>query len=163
MSYADSCTADHPRSRGVYLDMGSDYVTRDGSSPLARGLLTRCRTLPYPTMDHPRSRGVYVISSAVLLRGQGSSPLARGLPLARPGYWTGPGIIPARAGFTDDDDDDNDDRWDHPRSRGVYLVLGDGGLKDGGSSPLARGLLRQLIPTGHLARIIPARAGFTRA
>ena len=32
---------DHPRSRGVYLDMGSDYVTRDGSSPLARGLPLR--------------------------------------------------------------------------------------------------------------------------
>ena len=30
-----------------------------------------------------------------------------------------------------------------------------------GSSPLARGLLRELIAARELARIIPARAGFT--
>ena len=70
---------DHPRSRGVYLDMGSDYVTRDGSSPLARGLpgaapraAAVARIIPAragftpastssrrPRKDHPRSRGVY--------------------------------------------------------------------------------------------------------
>ena len=91
---------DHPRSRGVYLYWASDPLTRKGSSPLARGLLTYCahgrpvrRIIParagftprYQSAsskkgDHPRSRGVYFAVA-----------LAR-VQLHR--------IIPARAGFT---------------------------------------------------------------
>ena len=29
---------DHPRSRGVYVVAGQEFLQRDGSSPLARGL-----------------------------------------------------------------------------------------------------------------------------
>ena len=70
---------DHPRSRGVYVEPGSNPVSETGSSPLARGL----RMSPAPASapigiiparagftsaswfqfsvvrDHPRSRGVY--------------------------------------------------------------------------------------------------------
>ena len=71
----------------------------------------------------------------------GSSPLARGL------HWTSchdqdcSGIIPARAGFTGPQALQASATADHPRSRGVYSLLLQGGDLAGG--------------------IIPARAGFT--
>ena len=91
--------------------------------------------------DHPRSRGVYPVSctSAVMFRG--SSPLARGLRRAARQRPRMAGIIPARAGFTDE--------------------LCSHGSHGSGSSPLARGLQRQAQAGAHPDRIIPARAGFT--
>ena len=68
---------------------------------------------------------------------------------------------PARAGFTSDDGPDGCRRWDHPRSRGVYASFGASHAEDGGSSPLARGLLFSDPGLGQAVRIIPARAGFT--
>ena len=53
-------------------------------------------------------------------------------------------------------------RGDHPRSRGVYPGENGSGNKNAGSSPLARGLLSGEMPVLNAARIIPARAGFTR-
>ena len=73
------------------------------------------------------------------------------------------GIIPARAGFTGDTFAIHQGRWDHPRSRGVYVLpytMNSVGL---GSSPLARGLRSPLPQNPLYSRIIPARAGFTRA
>ena len=52
---------------------------------------------------------------------------------------------------------------DHPRSRGVYAHPPRHSLLAGGSSPLARGLLIPNPSSGPRSRIIPARAGFTRA
>ena len=92
---------------------------------------------------------------------RGSSPLARGLRPGRPPPGRAPGIIPARAGFTDRPASAAPRRGDHPRSRGVYAGrVTEEKFRDG-SSPLARGL-----PTAHpviqaLIGIIPARAGFT--
>ena len=37
---------DHPRSRGVYTSLSSKYSSRQGSSPLARGLPNVSLTLP---------------------------------------------------------------------------------------------------------------------
>ena len=50
---------------------------------------------------------------------------------------------------------------DHPRSRGVYASFGAARADDGGSSPLARGLLVEPEGVTGKDRIIPARAGFT--
>ena len=72
------------------------------------------------------------------------------------------GIIPARAGFTPRPSGRRSARPDHPRSRGVYVPAGYVEDRRGGSSPLARGLHRPHQRTGGRARIIPARAGFTR-
>ena len=73
------------------------------------------------------------------------------------------GIIPARAGFTLLNVPVSGSWADHPRSRGVYWLAVADAVGAPGSSPLARGLLlvRELLP--RLVRIIPARAGFTRA
>ena len=71
---------DHPRSRGVYRPSPSLPLRRDGSSPLARGLLS-----PSPRRG---SRHRIIPARAGFTRGgrragswrPGSSPLARGLP-----------------------------------------------------------------------------------
>ena len=101
-------------------------------------------------------------SSSPTPRTSGSSPLARGLLGRDPFYLGRAGIIPARAGFTAHPVILGERDGDHPRSRGVYLETEFGSLEHLGSSPLARGL--RGLPAGgpHRARIIPARAGFTR-
>ena len=73
------------------------------------------------------------------------------------------GIIPARAGFTRVLDIWEYSRWDHPRSRGVYLGESHPPCPQHGSSPLARGLLLAGLSTRSPKGIIPARAGFTQA
>ena len=90
---------DHPRSRGVYVALHPEFVFREGSSPLARGLHihwggvdndggiipARAGFTAAPTgssrsrRDHPRSRGVYSCESPGFNVIPGSSPLARGL------------------------------------------------------------------------------------
>ena len=73
----------------------------------------------------------------------GSSPLARGLPHAHEEVIIPGRIIPARAGFTRDFMRKPLADPDHPRSRGVYNNPGTDLVPGLGSSPLARGLLRQ--------------------
>ena len=113
--------------------------------------------------DHPRSRGVYPSSCSHSLLACGSSPLARGLPRQRLPPHSHRGIIPARAGFTRRTHPWTTDRADHPRSRGVYIIVAASEGGAWGSSPLARGLHRRRVARDHGVRIIPARAGFTAA
>ena len=154
---------------------------RDGSSPLARGLLlmsgmmrSAVRIIPARAgftpdewddeirrADHPRSRGVYYNEIGLESVDMGSSPLARGLPEVFVDLIHGPGIIPARAGFTSKGDQESSGRRDHPRSRGVYSPSSRRWMGAGGSSPLARGLPVSDSVELFGARIIPARAGFT--
>ena len=174
-------TGDHPRSRGVYLDVCVSIVHSDGSSPLARGLrraataaTARRRIIPARAgftrwsvvrgrrrTDHPRSRGVYAGTSFKTMLQRGSSPLARGLPL-RLADLDPPGrIIPARAGFTRPSRRCPATPGDHPRSRGVYSRARPFACSRAGSSPLARGLPLGVGGRSPVSRIIPARAGFT--
>ena len=132
---------DHPRSRGVYgtapLIIGDGF----GSSPLARGLpkeqskyenifriiparagfTQRIAELYLHFMDHPRSRGVYSCIASYFSANSGSSPLARGLLYHARWRRIPSGIIPARGGFTKVFVNPRPNKWDHPRSRGVYL------------------------------------------
>ena len=154
-----------------------------GSSPLARGLpgdvysaTSNGRIIPARAgfthtpktwratrKDHPRSRGVYLSGHrGVQFRG-GSSPLARGLRAILALGISGWRIIPARAGFTGAHASHTDTTKDHPRSRGVYYIPLQSTWRGVGSSPLARGLLSGRSTMGFQRRIIPARAGFTRA
>ena len=153
-------TRDHPRSRGVYIVHRPPTPRLSGSSPLARGLRTRCHRgagrpgiIParagftcWPcrwmtgAADHPRSRGVYVSHQQRVKGSYGSSPLARGLRATRPLRGSATRIIPARAGFTAWCPTSSSGSPDHPRSRGVYGVSSASSPASTGSSPLARGL-----------------------
>ena len=133
--------ADHPRSRGVYLDKRRFGPAAWGSSPLARGLRRRTHSPTAPSPDHPRSRGVYVTRARWVGTVAGSSPLARGLPFTKYSHRLSSRIIPARAGFTP------------PMCWLAHTRCG--------SSPLARGLPLIDRPGRGGGRIIPARAGFT--
>ena len=176
-------TWDHPRSRGVYIWFRFVVAPSSGSSPLARGLRRGGRPgrrgrgiIParagftaaqdhqrFAVGDHPRSRGVYRCASRGPAAGPGSSPLARGLQGFRIRIATQRRIIPARAGFTTSPSITSRRPRDHPRSRGVYSQSGRADTGLAGSSPLARGLLGQDVARLQVLRIIPARAGFTRA
>ena len=94
---------------------------------------------------------------------EGSSPLARGLQPFKHFLGHGPGIIPARAGFTPQAPAPRPRPGDHPRSRGVYEHNPPGWSQRGGSSPLARGLPGTRLLPASRGGIIPARAGFTFA
>ena len=172
---------DHPRSRGVYATAFIDAAHNRGSSPLARGLrhqpadrrdgpgiiparagfTTASRTTRSTTWDHPRSRGVYWRAAWPPCTPRGSSPLARGLLYSAYSHSHSPRIIPARAGSTDGWGALLNTVGDHPRSRGVYRRPGSRRRRASGSSPLARGLLRDLHGEQRRVRIIPARAGYT--
>ena len=157
-----SYVRDHPRSRGVYAELGGGCEPGQGSSPLARGLrerprqrLAQGRIIPARAgftparsagrerpRDHPRSRGVYPSDGDARHAHMGSSPLARGLRVLAPHCTDAAGIIPARAGFTRTFVRCRGWVLDHPRSRGVYGAREGGFGRGFGSSPLARGLLR---------------------
>ena len=111
--------------------------------------------------DHPRSRGVYSTPRYDNDVSGGSSPLARGLLTHLPTVQRRVGIIPARAGFTYRMSGPQPSSRDHPRSRGVYRPFSAEISDFQGSSPLARGLPPTTGQAMSLARIIPARAGFT--
>ena len=174
-------SSDHPRSRGVYSVIGVLTGIVAGSSPLARGLplggvVDRVRDRIIPARagftsppgtcgpggtDHPRSRGVYEMNESASSSQLGSSPLARGLRSPVGDRLRSLRIIPARAGFTPDATRRTTDHGDHPRSRGVYVHPPGAGLRDRGSSPLARGLPHSRSAHRRAEGIIPARAGFT--
>ena len=112
-------------------------------------------------MDHPRSRGVYSDWKCAVITLDGSSPLARGLRPDHSQAGVRGGIIPARAGFTNQCQDPGRAPQDHPRSRGVYHSPEGVHHAHAGSSPLARGLPPRAPTSAAPSRIIPARAGFT--
>ena len=111
--------------------------------------------------DHPRSRGVYGAWKIEHDGQPGSSPLARGLRFSKGSTMDKIGIIPARAGFTPTACARSASPTDHPRSRGVYVVLKSDHGYPRGSSPLARGLPIAFHLVSARRGIIPARAGFT--
>ena len=172
---------DHPRSRGEY---GGLHLLRHlwvGSSPLSRGILVHHQpedrfdgiipALAGNTMsrsttrrqkrDHPRSRGEYGTGFAAKQSRSGSSPLSRGiLHCCIYGAVDG-GIIPALAGNTRSCGRPLSSAWDHPRSRGEYVISVAVAMIDSGSSPLSRGILI-LRRLQHISQgIIPALAGNT--
>ena len=135
---------DHPRACGVYLWLLILGVSGAGSSPRVRGLLERA--------GHHDPVGLW-----------GSSPRVRGLLQGGAVQGLAPRIIPARAGFTVRVLVTTGFRGDHPRACGVYDATFDAIKDTTGSSPRVRGLLRERKLHKLKPRIIPARAGFTRA
>ena len=130
----------HPRSRGDHADLALYNRAYWGSSPLARGPqlvipAARARGGLIParagTTDslpetqervwaHPRSRGDHSPSATAGAAAAGSSPLARG-PLLKSGKTSQyAGLIPARAGTTDQAGARTAAQGAHPRSRGDH-------------------------------------------
>ena len=153
---------DHPRSRGVYSADAWQELFSTGSSPLARGLQRAAPPRSPPRRIIPARAGFTPRGCPAASPAPGSSPLARGLQPGRGRLPRREGIIPARAGFTQLVFAYAPTHWDHPRSRGVYLIDRSVPSECIGSSPLARGLPLLDSVQGRLRRIIPARAGFTR-
>ena len=174
-------STDHPRSRGEYTHMCTTIIWMLGSSPLSRGILvtpfkiglivgiipalagnTRLSVKGIKSRaDHPRSRGEYLQSCSHMATDMGSSPLSRGIPNGVPPVSGFGRIIPALAGNTCNPRPHSAPTWDHPRSRGEYLVNSGRALVDGGSSPLSRGIRLSALRLSVVEGIIPALAGNT--
>ena len=111
---------------------------------------------------HPRSRGEHTPSHIELSEAFGSSPLARGTHISRHFVPELERLIPARAGNTESLEASSASHEAHPRSHGEHSSgLSSSGCS-GGSSPLARGTLRESVKHRARERLIPARAGNTR-
>ncbi|CDM39384.1 hypothetical protein PPSAL_0769 [Ectopseudomonas oleovorans] len=171
----------HPRWRGEHIKAHGDALFGGGSSPLARGTLpgshsglrgTRfipagagntsvraCRRLPGPV--HPRWRGEHLKSSALYWMYCGSSPLARGTPGLGVDLHTDGRFIPAGAGNTFYVSSKEAPEPVHPRWRGEHHHVENRHVSYSGSSPLARGTLKQLLLDRFVVRFIPAGAGNT--
>ena len=139
---AHAGTTDHPRSRGDYRYEYRFMPVRTGSPPLTRGLrfflpcaIYQLRITPAHAgttlsvvgqnrafEDHPRSRGDYYAGLPEDTVEGGSPPLTRGLLQVSAAVTHSPGITPAHAGTTCSSNSDSSFCWDHPRSRGDYLV-----------------------------------------
>ena len=152
-----------------------------GSSPLTRGKRGRLglllyggrlipthagKTLPAwaPTLlarAHPRSRGENIAAAPCCGTTPGSSPLTRGKHGAEPGESLDQGLIPARAGKTDEEPRRGGAQRAHPRSRGENVPVWFRAVSGRGSSPLARGKLASCSFVSTRPRLIPAHAGKT--
>ena len=173
----------HPRSRGENRTRMCASSQQPGSSPLARGkpnveqrrgyrcrliparagkTLTKRRSAPTPPA-HPRSRGENPSILSCRSRLRGSSPLARGKRSSRRGCVRRGRLIPARAGKTFLLVVREIEAGAHPRSRGENSSASWRVSAWDGSSPLARGKPHITQATIGRARLIPARAGKTRA
>ena len=111
---------------------------------------------------HPRSHGEH--SSGLSSSGcsGGSSPLARGTRILLVTLLRYRRLIPARAGNTVVLLSARIVLPAHPRSRGEHIMVDASVSHRRGSSPLARGTLRESVKHRARERLIPARAGNTR-
>ena len=167
--------------RGEHRATRKQSLLVRGSSPRARGARRAYRTgfggeriipacagstfdhLPSELVlaDHPRVRGEHVPSGAVYASIAGSSPRARGAPPKAGNTRNARGIIPACAGSTRNDPQRARRPEDHPRVRGEHLLPVLKKVIRAGSSPRARGALREEHGTAVRRGIIPACAGST--
>ena len=172
----------HPHSRRENIVVSTPTIIRQGSSPLTRGkprrghrLAPQSRLIPAhagktvparrpwpPARAHPHSRGENDWRVPSARHSCGSSPLTRGKPPMVSESKFMMGLIPAHAGKTDA----SPMRWNrheaHPRSRGENIQASSPSRVHAGSSPLTRGKLKLIDPTGALNGLIPAHAGKTK-
>ena len=181
--FVRDASRDHPRLRGEHTHPPPLPRRMPGSSPLARGALSRkdsrcdclgiipaCAGSTGPRHsshrwrgDHPRLRGEHSIDGYISPAMKGSSPLARGAhgPLHPPSLARR--IIPACAGSTTPRTTETPSPRDHPRLRGEHKRNRLSDASEKGSSPLARGALWCGLGRSHRVGIIPACAGSTAA
>ena len=132
-----------------------------GLIPARAGNTARAAEIGKLTRAHPRSRGEHKRGGGVGLKQWGSSPLARGTRAGDNILDAVDGLIPARAGNTVPLCCRSACRRAHPRSRGEHMYRAFGRGAFFGSSPLARGTLRERQEARLAGGLIPARAGNT--
>ena len=94
---------------------------------------------------------------------KGSPPLARGVQFIRLYKPRKHGITPACAGSTSCPQGSSSQNQDHPRLRGEYQCSYNTAMVEGGSPPLARGVLLLFLGVGICTGITPACAGSTHS
>ena len=173
----------HPRACGENGRPVPPCPVLPGSSPRVRGkrwhracnhsslnlIPARAgKTTPSPPATcavtaHPRACGENWTRASIIHPPKGSSPRVRGKPGRACPPGEGPGLIPACAGKTRCRRPTGEEVTAHPRACGENLDrCGEHGPDDG-SSPRVRGK-RLFVPCSPLPhRLIPARAGKTRA
>ena len=174
---------DHPRACGANARPTGHHDGLSGSSPRVRGkrcpairVVTRMRIIPAragqtarsrcrcrTARDHPRACGANGHGQHVTVDVRGSSPRVRGKLRRPPAKTPVTRIIPARAGQTSPPCRDCRAHPDHPRACGANSSTRPRKARNAGSSPRVRG--KQVLPVrrGLRLRIIPARAGQTKA
>ena len=173
----------HPRVCGENDECQSKGLVGVGSSPRVRGKLrarrhpqrragliparagktsaagTACR----PSGAHPRACGENDVFTAHRSWTSGSSPRVRGKRFAPKDTAYLPWLIPARAGKTGTSPNTSPGTWAHPRACGENADPYDPATWWRGSSPRVRGKREDRRPRSRGPRLIPARAGKTRA
>ena len=132
-----------------------------GSSPHTRGLHQMAHVQWHSGRIIPAHAGFTLPSPSSQVTYEGSSPHTRGLPATVTSVTASRRIIPAHAGFTTSHGPGQALCPDHPRTRGVYIVIVLASPHTRGSSPHTRGLRPHAGPARRSVRIIPAHAGFT--
>ncbi len=113
--------------------------------------------------DHPRACGANREEARVAGRLHGSAPRVRGKLRCSRACAIRARIIPARAGQTPINPAYSSTSSDHPRACGANWFMWIRQYPPSGSSPRVRGKQTVPIHSGHVPRIIPARAGQTGA
>ena len=149
-----------PHARGALPDMEPD-VTLGRIIPACAGSTSRRSRWPPRARDHPRMRGEHDVAVPLSVMLPGSSPHARGAHARRHRAVLQPGIIPACAGSTWWSRRSPTRTADHPRMRGEHICDMTEGHQTVGSSPHARGALRDALLLTPRDGIIPACAGST--
>ena len=164
---------DKPPLTAFQMPPGSSPLTRgkraahtsvgftDGLIPAHAGKTRPARASPLWRAAYPHSRGENATGMGTDIVGAGSSPLTRGKHGAEPGESLDQGLIPARAGKTDEEPRRGGAQRAHPRSRGENVPVWFRAVSGRGSSPLARGKLASCSFVSTRPRLIPAHAGKT--
>ena len=173
----------HPRASGEHADALDEMDINDGSSPRERGAQDGAKAGGIPLRliparagstllladtrsgapAHPRASGEHlglIVAGYVMA---GSSPRERGARCSRARSSPTSRLIPARAGSTRRPSRTRGRRPAHPRASGEHASRVSEIPRTAGSSPRERGAPGAVHARGTCHRLIPARAGSTRA
>ena len=151
-----------PRVRGA-AEAEVEYPDHGGIIPACAGSSSLRNRSRRHIRDHPRVCGEQLFLFACAFALWGSSPRVRGADLDDLVLVMGAGIIPACAGSSNLCCASTLSAWDHPRACGEQRPIHLSRVPRGGSSPRVRGAAALPDARGHLAGIIPARAGSREA
>ena len=132
-----------------------------GVIPARAGTTNKRELQPPPARGHPRSCGDHPFGDLLDTAVWGSSPLVRGPQLIDYIHANKLGVIPARAGTTQQTGTETPPVRGHPRSCGDHIDTKAERIDVEGSSPLVRGPRAAHGVVFTVDGVIPARAGTT--